>query len=427
MQATNRTVSQLLILLIAFLSLPTVLSAQAPITKVRAEAVGMSTERLQRVDALLQQAVEEKYLPGAVVMIGRKGQVPYLSAFGYRDVAGEDRMEIDDIFRMASMTKPIVSVGIMMLYEEGHFLLDEPISKFAPEFTEMQVFDGWEEDKENYKTIPAEKPITFRQLLTHTSGIGYPFVNKDLGIIAQKKGLIQGYSVQDVSLKENMKILSEMPLVHQPGEQWTYGLSTDLLGYLIEQISGQPLDQFLQERIFDPLGMEDTRFYMAAAKADRLASLYYHDEAGNYLHNPDPNANYPYTGAQRYFSGGAGLVSTANDYGKFLQMLLNKGDYDGKILLGRKTVELMSMDHLHGLKGGPAAFGLGFAITTPKGAAERLSSVGNYRWGGIFGTDFWVDPEEGLYAIILTQVLPFQEKDRFFAKIQNTVYQAIVE
>ena len=427
MQDNYRKLLHLALIVLTVFYLPVVLPGQAALSEVRAEAVGMSTQRLQRIDALLQEAVDSEYLPGAVVMIGRKGQIPYLSAVGYRDVAGKDAMETDDIFRMASMTKPIVSVGIMMLYEEGHFLLDDPISKFAPEFTEMQVFDGWEEDKEKYKTVPAETPITFRQLLTHTSGIGYPFVNRDLGIIAQKKGLIQGYSVQDVSLKENMKILSEMPLVHQPGAQWTYGLSTDLLGYLIEQISGQPLDRYLQERIFEPLAMEDTRFYMEEAKADRLVKLYYHNETGAYQPNPDPTANYPYTGAKSYFSGGAGLVSTAEDYSKFLQMLLNKGAYREQILLGRKTVELMTMDQIHGLKGGPTEFGLGFAITTQKGAAERLSSPGNYRWGGIFGTDFWVDPEEELYGIILTQVLPFQDKDSFFAKIQNTIYQAIVE
>jgi CubicO group peptidase (beta-lactamase class C family) len=403
------------------------LQAQATLNQASPEAVGISTERLKKIDDLLQNAVDDDYLPGAVVMIGRKGQIPYLEAFGYRDVAGKDPMEVDDIFRMASMTKPIVSVGIMMLYEEGYFLLDDPISKFAPEFAEMQVFGEWDEKKENYTTTPANKPITFRQLLSHTSGIGYPFINEDLRLIAQKKGLIQGYSVLDVSLKENMKILSEMPLVHQPGERWTYGLSTDLLGYLIEQISGQALDKFLQERIFKPLGMEDTGFYLEETKADRLAGLYFHNETGEYQRNPDPNANYPFTGAKRYFSGGAGLASTAEDYSKFLQMLLNKGSYNGQLILGRKTVELMTSDHLHGTKGGPTGFGLGFAIATEREAAKDLSSPGNYRWGGIFGTDFWVDPQEELFGIILTQVLPFQDKDHFFARIQNTIYQTIID
>jgi CubicO group peptidase (beta-lactamase class C family) len=218
-----------------------------------------------------------------------------------------------------------------------------------------------------------------------------------------------------------------MPLLHEPGERWTYGLSTDLLGYLIEVISGRPLDEFLSERIFQPLDMEDSYFYMPEAKADRLSQLYFHNREAKYQLNPAPDTKFPYTGARRYFSGGAGMVSTAGDYAAFLQMLLNKGSHNGQQLLGKKTVELMTMDHLHGLAGGPDAFGLGFAITTEKGAARQLSSRGVYRWAGIYGTDFWVDPVENMYGIILTQVLPFQAKDAFFAKIQNAIYQSIID
>lgn len=419
------------VLLLSSLSLPA--QSAVPLTKAQranlahAQPVnaGITSQRLKRIDALLEQAVAEQYLPGAVVMIGRRGEVPYLRAFGYRDAESGDRMETSDIFRMASMTKPVVSVGIMLLFEEGRFLLDDPISKFAPEFANMQVLDEFNEADGTYTTRPAEKAITFRHLLSHTSGIGYPFIHPALGVIARQKGLIQGYSLLDISLKDNMKILSEMPLVHEPGERWTYGLSTDLLGYLIEVISGQPLERFLQERIFDPLGMQDTYFYMPDGKKDRLVKLYFHNESAHYQPNPDPSANFPLIGAKRYFSGGAGLVSTARDYGIFLQMLLNKGVYKELRILGRKTVELMTCDHLHGTPGGPEQFGLGFAITTPQGAARNLSSAGNYRWGGIFGTDFWVDPQEELFGIILTQVLPFQDKEAFFARIQNAIYQAV--
>ncbi|WP_170110191.1 serine hydrolase domain-containing protein [Flavilitoribacter nigricans] len=403
------------------ISEPILLSPTAP------ENVGISAPRLNRINTLLEQAVADQYLPGAVVMIGRKGQIPYLETFGYRDVAAKDPMAADDIFRMASMTKPVVSVGIMMLYEEGKFLLDDPIAKFVPAFAEMEVLDEWNEADGSYTTKAATQAITFRQLLSHTSGIGYPFIHPALGAIAREKGLIQGYSTLDVSLEENMKVLSEMPLVHEPGARWTYGLSTDLLGYLIEVISGQALDEYLAERIFEPLGMKDTHFYMSESKADRLAGLYFHNDAAQVQVNPDPNGKFPYTGARRYFSGGAGLVSTATDYAAFLQMLLNKGDYNGHILLGKKTVELMTMDHLHGTPGGPEAFGLGFAITTERGAAQKLGSPGNYRWAGIFGTDFWVDPQEELFGIIMTQVLPFQNKDAFFARIQNAIYQSIID
>lgn len=391
------------------------------------ENVGISTDRLDRINTLLEEAIGKDYLPGAVVMIGRKGEVPYLETFGFRDVAAKDPMEADDIFRMASMTKPVVSVGIMMLYEEGKFLLDDPISNFIPAFGEMEILDEWNEADGTYTTKPASKAITFRHLLSHTSGIGYPFIHPALGVIAEKKGLLQGPSLEDVSLAENMQKLSEMPLVHEPGERWTYGLSTDLLGYLIEVISGQPLDEYLTERIFQPLGMKDSYFYMPESKADRLSQLYFHNKELKFQLNPAPNTKFPYTGAQRYLSGGAGMVSTAADYAKFLQMLLNKGDYKGHVLLGKKTVELMTKDHLHGTPGGPDAFGLGFAITTEKGAARQLSSPGIYRWAGIYGTDFWVDPVEEMYGIILTQVLPFQGKDAFFAKIQNAVYQSIID
>lgn len=416
------------VLPVPFLIAQTSVSTQSiDLSGVIPEKVGISSERLGRITNLLEKAVADDYLPGAVVMIGRKGEVPYLETFGFRDVAAGDKMEADDIFRMASMTKPVVSVGIMMLYEEGKFLLDDPISAFIPAFAEMEILNEWNEADGTYTTKPATQAITFRHLLTHTSGIGYPFIHPALGSMAQKNGLMQGPGLQDVSLEDNMKKLSEMPLLHEPGERWTYGLSTDLLGYLIEVISGQPLDEYLTARIFRPLGMQDSYFYMPESKADRLSQLYFHNQEAKHQLNPSPNTKAPYSGARRYLSGGAGMVSTAADYAAFLQMLLNKGDYNGQIILGKKTVELMTMDHLHGTPGGPDAFGLGFAITTEKGAARQLSSPGIYRWAGIYGTDFWVDPVEQLYGIILTQVLPFQGKDAFFQKIQNAVYQSIVE
>lgn len=418
----------ILCLLVSITALP----AQPPrvatghqLAEVSPASVGMSSGRLVRLDSLVQAAVDEAYLPGAVILVGRRGQLPYFKAFGDRRVDGDEDMQRDDLFRIASMTKPIVSVGIMMLYEEGHFQLDDPIAKWAPEFEQMQVIKEYHDGDNSFTTEPLARPLSFRHLLTHTSGIGYPFMSRVLQPLAREGKLIEGFTMDSVTLAMNMQRLSQMPLLHQPGERWTYGLSSDLLGYLIERISGQPLDEFLQQRIFVPLGMSDTHFYMSPDKAPRLVQAYFHGPNGRYQANPDPRGNFPYSGAQTYFSGGAGLVSTAMDYARFLQMLLNEGVYAGHRILNGETIALMTIDQLDGVKGGPSAFGLGFAIATPKDAARRHCSVGSYRWSGIFGTDFWVDPKEEMFAIIMTQVLPFQDKDVFFEKIHRGIYQSI--
>lgn len=388
------------------------LSAQNPtnsslIPATSVEEAGMSESRLEKIGEMLKEAIADKEIPGAVAFIAKDGKIVYHKSFGKANAEGED-LEKDDIFRIASQTKAITSTAVMILWEEGLFQLDDPVSKFIPEFKDPQVLDSFNEADSSYTTKPAGKEITIRQLLTHTSGLGYGVIDSDDRIrkIYSKAGIVDLYTTEDVSIAENVKKLAKLPLKSVPGEAWHYSEGLDVLGYFIEKVSGRPFDKFVQERIFDPLEMNDTQFYLSAEDEDRLVAVQ-HKEDGKWQNFPvtfyDPD--YPKKGAKKFLSGGAGLTSTAKDYAKFLQMYLNGGSYNGKQILSPTTVDLILKNQAGDLFGDPDKdHGLAFGVVNEAGARKGgLGSEGTFDWGGYFNTQYFADPKLNVIGIILKQ------------------------
>jgi len=420
------TISRFLLLI----SFVTTFSYSIAQTVVAPESAGMSSERLKRIDANITSWINTGKLPGAVALIMRNGKVVYSKAFGYQDIDKTKPMHANDIFRIASQTKAITSVAAMILYEEGKFMLEDPISRYLPEYAKPQVLDKFNESDTTYTTVPAKREVTIRDLLTHTSGIGYAQIgSKEANAIYSKADVTSGIGVEEGRLlATDMKKLAKLPLMHQPGEKWTYGLNTDVLGYLVEVVSGQSLDEFMRKRIFEPLGMNDTYFYLPSSKYTRLVPLY--QEEKGVLKAPDEInqngkfiVNYPRSKGT-YFSGGAGLSSTAMDYAIFLQMLLNGGTYNGKRILSRNVVRMMTMNQIGDLNLGNNKFGLGFGITTEKGSSILPTPVGVFEWGGAFSTTYWVDPKEKIVAIFYRQLWGSTIGD-IAGKFKVLVYQAV--
>lgn len=394
------------------------------------EAVGISSDRLERLHAGMEALVDRHQIGGTVTLVARDGKVVDVHASGFQDVEQNTPMRPDTIFRIASMTKPITSVAIMMLWEEGKLQLGDPLSRFISAFREMRVAaaDG--------QTVPARRQITIRDLLTHRSGLSYGFLNGGpVGNAYRAAGVNDGLSVTTDTLEQNIDKLAAQPLLAQPGEAWNYSLSTDVLGRVVEVASGQPFDLFLRNRIFEPLGMTDTSFVVPDAKWSRLAVLYSPDGSTGIRPMQDPEtfgnavmSPYAYyKPGKTYMSGGAGLTSTAADYAKFAQMLLNGGELDGVRLLSPKTVELMTISHTAdlpsgGVMGAGNNWGLGFRVTVDVAATQTAGSSGMYGWIGIYGTTFWVDPVEHLVAIMMVQRYPGSPAGTVF---QPLVYQAI--
>lgn len=385
---------------------------------------GFSAERLEHIDEMLQGYISEGKIAGAVALIARNGKIVYHKGLGYDKNA---------IFRIASQSKAVTSVAVMMLYEEGKLLLDDPVSVYIPEFKDPQVLDDFNPADSSYTTVAAKREVTVRDLLTHTSGLDYPVIgSKEAKAIYAKAGIPVGFEEKPFKLGDKMKILAGLPLMHQPGEKFTYGLNTDMLGYLVEVISGQSLAGFFRERIFEPLGMEDTYFYLPGDKQERLAEVYTEGKEGRTVDMPQVgyqgiNKDYPVLGST-YYSGGAGLVSTAHDYTLFLQMLLNGGEYGGERLLSPHTIRLITTNQIGDLSiWGPDKFGLGFQVTTRQGAAAFPWHKGSFSWGGYYGSHYWADPGSNLTAIILTQEIPNTEWPAISAKFKNMVYSALME
>lgn len=389
---------------------------------LKPEAVGFSTARLARIDSFLRSYVKESKMPNAVTFIARHGKIVYNKTFGYRDIEKKILLKKDDIFRIASQTKAITSVALMTLFEENRFLLDDPISQFIPEFKNPQVVVAINEKDSTATTKPASREISIRDLLSHTSGIPYG------NILYTKQKIPAINSLGNETIGAVVKRLAKLPLEHNPGEKFTYGLNTDVLGYLIEIISGMPLDKFLTARIFDPLGMKDSYFYLPKNKVERLVTLYSKDSLTGplYYSKSVDNQTYPYAGAQKYFSGGAGLVGTIENYAKFCQMLLNGGTFNGKKILGRKTIDLMTCNQIgeNEVWNTKDKFGLGFEIITQEGKTKLPGSVGSFRWGGAYSTDYTIDPTEDLILLIYTNVLPFANPD-INKRFRIMVYQAL--
>jgi CubicO group peptidase (beta-lactamase class C family) len=392
-----------------------------------AKAVGLSPARLSRIDTVLNEFVRNGRMPGMVAMIARHGKVAYYKSFGKMDLEANKAMPKDAIFRIASMTKAITSVAVMTLYEEGHFLLTDPISKFIPEFKNPKVVMK-SPTSDSVILVPAKSEITIRELLNHTSGITYGDALQ--APYYKQAGMTVGLTPTAGTIKDKVLALAKLPLLSQPGEEFHYGMSVDVLGYLIEVISHKTLDQFLKERIFDPLKMKDTYFTLPESKFARLASLYKLNEE-NRLEKV--TTYFPYPARQTYFSGGAGLLSTASDYVRFAQMLLNKGELEGTRILSRKTIELMTSNSIgnlyifnpfkhNGIMGDK--FGYGFGIRTERGVYDELESLGIFGWDGAFYTRFWVDPKEDMIGIFLSQ-MDSNWDENLIGKFRVLVYQSI--
>jgi CubicO group peptidase (beta-lactamase class C family) len=395
------------------------------------EPAGMSAERLGRIDNLVKEYIDKKWIAGATVLVARDGKIVYYKGLGYDDIDKKTSMKKDAICRIASQTKAITSVAVMMLYEEGKILLYDPVSKYIPEFKNPKVLDKFNPADTTYTTVPAKREITIHDLLTHTSGIGYAQIgSKESNAIYYKAGVVGGIGVDKIVLGDKMKILGGLPLMHQPGEKWTYGLNADLLGYLIEVVSGMSLDEFFRKKIFEPLGMKDTYFYLPKGKRNRLATLYSEDstkhiikDGETYELNGTMYVNYPNMNGT-YYSGGGGLSSTAYDYSIFMQMLLNGGEYNGKRILSRASIRMMTSNQIGDIDFGDDKFGLGFGIVTEKGAAKTPVSPGTFSWGGMFSSSYWIDPKEKIIAQFFLQQFP-NSHGEIHDKFKALVYQAI--
>ncbi|HBB92760.1 MAG TPA: serine hydrolase [Bacteroidales bacterium] len=368
----------------------------------------MSAARLSRIDKMCEDAVKEGDIPGMVALVARNGKIVYYQAFGMADNATKRPMKRDDIFRIASQSKAITSTAVMMLWEEGKFRLDDPISKYIPEFKNPGILNTFTYSDTTYTTKPASREITIRHLLSHTSGIGYGEIDGDerFSLIYKKAGVTDLFTTENISIGESVKKLAKLPLHHNPGENYTYSEGLDVLGYFIEVISGMPFDVFLKTRLFDPLGMTDTGFYLPAAKAGRLVPVQYPVD-GKWVRYPvtfyDPD--YPVKGAKRFFSGGAGLCSTAKDYATFLQMYLNGGELNGVRILSRTTIQTIMGNQYPSLSEGKVEhYGLAFGVVDQKGQdTGGLGSLGTFNWGGYFNTQFFADPKEKIIGILMKQ------------------------
>jgi CubicO group peptidase (beta-lactamase class C family) len=373
------------------------------------ESVGVSAERLARIDQMCADAVKKGDLPGIVALIARNGKIVQWKAYGMADNQAGRALKRDDIFRIASQTKAITATAVMMLWEEGRFQLDDPISKYIPEFKNPQVLKSFSAADTTYTTEPAKSEITIRQLLTHTSGIGYGAIDPDeqFKMIYRKAGIIDAFTTKKVTIAENIKKLAKLPLHFNPGEKYNYSEGLDVLGYFIEVISGMPFDQFLKTHIFDPLGMNDTRFYQPEEKAGRLVSV---QQKVNEKWEKYPvtfyDTDYPIKGAKSFFSGGGGLSSTAKDYATFLQMYLNGGELNGIRLLSRTTVEVIMSNQIGNIWGDnpEKVYGLAFSVLTRNGEDKGgQGSEGTFDWGGYFNTQYFADPKEKVIGILMKQ------------------------
>ena len=403
---------------------PALLTGQAASRPASSGAAAFSVERLRRVDEYLQQQVDSSRIAGAVGLVLRDGKVVYERAVGYADKESGRRMRTDAMFRIASQTKALTSIAIMMLLEEGKVALDDPVSRFIPAYARTTVMV-------NGEVVPAKRRITIRDLLTHTAGISYG-TDSAVAMLYQEKGLgpAAGWgwytADKDEPVCSTMERLASLPFVRQPGEAWVYGYNTDILGCVVEKASGITLEEFIRTRITRPLRMNDTYFFVPPAQRDRLVAVYASDSANRIARAPNgaKGQGHYVEGPRRSFSGGAGLVSTARDYARLLQMLLNGGELDGVRILSPQTVALMTTNQTGTLYSADGeGFGLGFSILQRLGADNSLFSVGSFGWGGAYGSQYRVDPKQGIVLVFMLNQLP--NRSDVGAKFPTLVYQAL--
>jgi CubicO group peptidase (beta-lactamase class C family) len=424
----------------ALVAFPAWALSNEPLPTASPDQVGMSADRLARISEVLKQEVEQGKLPGAVVMVARKGKIAYADAIGLQDKETAQRMALDSVFRIYSMTKPLVSVAAMMLVEDGKIQLTDPVSRHLPQMKGLQVSVPKPDPvfaRVSYGMVPTDREMTVQDLLRHTAGLAYGeiTVNAPVKDAYVKAGLAQpgvrDYDSRDMTPAEQVERIAKAPLAHQPGTVWEYSLASDMLGRVVEAASGKRLAEFLDERLFKPLKMDDTGFWLASEKSKRLAQPLATDPASG-----QPNRLLDVAAQPKNDSGGAGAVSTAGDYLRFAQMLLNGGQLDGVRVLSRSTVKLMTSDHLGTrisapfspgelLLGTPGyTFGLGFAVRQGDGVAGVHGSAGEFMWAGYAGTYFWVDPKEEIAAVYMTQA-PSPIRAYYRKMFKQLVYQAI--
>ncbi len=404
---------------------------------VRPEEIGLSSKQLAHIATHLDRVyLNPRKFPGALTLVARRGKIAHCHTQGLMDVERNKPVREDTIFRIYSMSKPITSVAMMRLSEQGYFQLNDPVEKYIPEWKNMRVYSAG--NHPNFITTAVSRPITILDLMTHTSGLTYGFMERtNVDAAYRKLALLDGR--KGFTNKDLVMLLAELPLEFSPGTAWNYSMSTDVLGYLVELLSGQSLDQYFEEHIFKPLGMEDTGFSVPLEKLDRFAACYQYHPEKNCVLQDDPEKSH-YLKAQTFFSGGGGLVSTAGDYWRFCQMLLNGGELEGVRILGPRTVDFMTSNHLPGGQDLPAlsvgafsetpyegvGFGLGFSVKTDVIKSQTISSPGEYGWGGMASTTFWIAPKEELIVIFMTQLIPSSTYN-IRSELHPLVYAALLD
>jgi len=394
---------------------------QALIETASPESVGLIADSLDVIRDHIQWAIDSQYIAGGVALVARDGKIVWYESVGFSDSTKHENLEKDDIFRIASMTKPIVTTAVMQLFEQGRLDTKDPVSKYIPEFANSVVVESFNEVDSNYTTRPASRAVTIHDLLTHTSGLSYSNPGSKSGIVYAGFGATEAWTKDPVLLADNAKILAKLPLMHNPGEQFTYGTSIDVLGRVVEVVSGQPLDEYIEEHILEPLGMVDTYFYLPPNKYDRLVDVWYVAGTNREAYKDD----YPVSGAKTYFAGGAGLNSTALDYFKFANALLMGGGNGDARILKEETVAMMTSNQIDTLYlSDGEQFGYGFSVYTADGPFGRKK--GRYSWGGFWQTIFWVDPSRDIVAILLTNARETPKWNELFDGYERIVNQAVV-
>ncbi len=388
--------------------------------------LGFDAERLTRIDDLVQGFIDEGVIPNAQTLVLRHGKVVHRNTYGFSDLEGKKPARADDIYRIASQTKAMVTVCLMMEYEKGRFLLDDPLSKYLPAFASMRVFKSVDEERGEYTTEPAKSAITIRQLLSHSSGIGYGLPVEPEALKVPFFASLEADTLQDIADR-----IARRPLLHHPGEGFTYGLGIDVAGRLLEVVSGETLEEYLTNHLWQPLGMKDSYFYLPAAKQARLVKLYSKlSERGPLtLHENETYRDFAVRGAQTYFSGGAGSVGTIDDYARFCQMMLQRGTYGNHRFLAPKTVDLMLRNQIGSAEvwDRKDKFGLGFQLITPQSAYAGPASPGAFTWGGMYLSEYTIDPQEDLVMLLYTNVHPIPQYGEIVKKFRVVVYGALVD
>ena len=378
-------------------------------------------ERLNLIDSAYNNYVSSGYMPHCVALVMKDGEVVYQKAFGYRDIEHQIPCQTTDIFRMASQTKAIVTVAFMTLFEEGKIQLDEPVTKYLPEWNNPQILDSYDPATGAFTTHPAHTPLTIRHFITHTSGLCIDGFYDD---IAARLDVPTHMSYDSIPLREAVRRMAKMPLKHEPGADFTYACNTNILGALCEIISGQDIYTFIKQRVLDPCDMTDTYFYLPADKQDRLVTLYSYPKGGPLQRVEGIYQDFPYTGARVFCSPSAGLCGTIQDYAHFCQMILNNGTYNGRRVIGRKTLEMMQKNGVGHMRG-EIGYGMAWDVFTPENAHNTIVSEGSMRWGGMFGTDYIIDPQENLILLMYVNNMPNFSGYNAKTLLHNTTYQAL--